>query len=192
MRPACAAILALGLWGAAFPAFADQPLLRPSRDVDITYRATGGGLQLDGRRLEQRVRWLTASQTMRIDPPSPGLFVIIDYVARRMSVVREANRSVIEMAAPEGTTGVAGKLSTGSFVRRGEDAVAGLACTAWETRDRDGRPTLVCITADGVLLRAGAEGQTLVSAVSVQYGPQDPTAFRIPADYTRRSAGETR
>lgn len=192
MRSAAAAILAFCLSVSTSPGFADQPLLRPSRDVDVTYRATGAGLKQDGRRLEQRVRWLAASQAMRIDPPTTGLFVIIDYVARRMSVVREVNRSVIEMAAPEGATGLPGNLGAGSYVRRGEDTVAGLACTEWETQDRDGTQTLVCITADGVLLRASAEGQTLVSAISVHYSPQDPATFRVPADYTHRSAGAPR
>jgi hypothetical protein len=106
-----------------------------------------------------------------------------------MSVVREVNRSVIEMAAPEGASGVAANLPAGGFVRRGEDAVAGLACTEWETRDRDGRQALVCITADGVLLRADSEGQALVSAVSVQYAPQDPAVFQVPPGYVHRSAG---
>ena len=57
-------------------ALADQPLLRPSRDVDVTYRATAPQA---GREIGQRVRWLAASQTVRIDPPSAGLHVIIDY-----------------------------------------------------------------------------------------------------------------
>ena len=192
MKPAGAAILTLALWVTASPAFADQPLLRPNRDVDVTYRASGAGLPQDSRRLEQRVRWLAASQIMRIDPPPTGLFVIINYVARRMSVVREANRSVIEMAAPEDVAGVAGKPGIGGYLRRGEDTVAGVACTDWETRDRDGQQALVCITADGVLLRARAEGKSLVSAVSVRYAPQDPAAFQVPADYTHRSAGAAR
>jgi hypothetical protein len=182
------AAIALCLSAVAPQAFADQPLLRPSRDVDVTYRATAAGLKQDGKRLDQRVRWLAASQTMRIDPPASGLYVIIDYVARRMSVVREVNRSVIEMAPPEGASAPAGNAGAGSYVRRGQDTVAGLPCTEWETRDRDNRPAIVCITADGVLLRTSAEGQTLVSATSVQYAPQDPAVFRVPADYTHRSA----
>ncbi len=174
---------------AAHSAVADQPLLRPSRDVDITYRATG---PRDGRRLDQRVRWLAASQTMRIDPPTPGVFVIIDHVARRMSVVREADRSVIEMAAPDDMGGVAGHAGSGNYVRRGGDSVAGLPCIDWETQDRAGQPTLLCVTADGVLLRAAVDGQELVGAVSVQYAPQDPAVFRVPADYAHRSGGAAR
>jgi hypothetical protein len=192
MQPVAAVLLACCLSVVASPGFADQPRLRPSRDVDVTYRATGAGQPQDGRRLEQRVRWLAASQTMRIDPPTAGLFVIIDYVARRMSVVRDANRSVVEMAAPDGLPDVAGNFGARDYVRRGEDTVAGLACTDWEALDRDGHKALVCITADGVLLRAGAEGKTLVSAISVRYAPQDPAAFRIPPDYMRHSAGAAR
>ncbi len=63
----------------------------------------------------------------RIDPPAPRLHVIIDYAARRMSVVGDATRSVLKMA-------VGGSAAT-SFVRRGEAAVAGRVCTEWQTLD---------------------------------------------------------
>jgi hypothetical protein len=182
-----AVILALcATW--APPVLADQPLLLPSHDVDVTYRA---GDPRDGPAVEQRVRWLAASQTMRIDPPTPGLHVIIDYAARRMSVVRDATRSVVEMAAPDSMAGMTA-VKAGAFVRRGEASVAGRACTEWQTQDRDAHPVLVCITDDGVLLRVGSVEQARVSAVSVQYSPQDPQAFRIPPDYVRRTAGATR
>jgi hypothetical protein len=51
---------------------------------------------------------------------------------------------------------------------------------------------LLCVTTDGVLLRAQVDGQELVGAVSVQYAPQDPEVFRVPADYAHRSAGPAR
>ena len=172
----------------AVPASADQPLLRPSRDVDVTYRAAAGPA---GKPIEQRVRWLSAAQTMRIDPPSPGLHVIIDYVARRMSVVRDATRSVVEMTAPDGMAGMIGD-KTSAFVRAGEDTVAGQTCTQWQTVDREAHPALVCITADGVLLRAATADEVRVSAVAVRYGPQDPETFRIPSDYARHSMRDPR
>jgi hypothetical protein len=180
-------LLGLAVW--ATPASADQPLLRPSHDVDVTYRAVAQG----GRELQQRVRWLAAAQTMRIDPPAPGLHVIIDYVARRMSVVRDATRSVVEMAAPDNPGGIVdGSKPASGFVRQGEATVAGQACTEWQTLDREAQPVLVCITTDGVLLRAATAGEVRVSAVSVQYGPQDPAAFRVPADYERHAPGGSR
>ena len=171
---------------AASPAAAEQPLLRPNRDVDVTYRATASP---GGEAIEQRVRWLAAAQTMRIDPPAPGLHVIIDYVARRMSVVREATHSVVEMATPDNMAGMVGGTASQSFVRRDEAMVAGHACTEWQTLDRERHPVLVCITGDGVLLRAGTADQARVSAISVQYAPQDPAVFRVPPDYAHRSPG---
>jgi hypothetical protein len=192
MRAAGVACVALALFAVAPAGLAEhgeqeKPRLRPTRDVDVTYTAA----QAEGR-LVQRVRWLASAQTMRIDPPTRGLYVIIDYVARRMSVVRDANRSVIDMAAPRDMTQLGGNPGGGAYVRRGEDSVAGVACTVWETMDRDGGRTLACITADGVLLRANAAGQTLVTATEVQYAPQDPAAFHVPADYVHRSAGAAR
>jgi len=196
MQPAVIAILALCLVASAAPAFADAPLLRPTRDVDITYRATAPAAMQDNapdsKRLEQRVRWQAASQIMRIDPPSPGVFVIIDYVARHMSMVRQADRSVMDMAAPDDMVGVAGNPATGNYTRDGEATVAGLPCTDWQTQGRDGQPVTLCITADGVMLRAAIDGHTLITAISVQYAPQDPAEFRVPPDYAHHAAGAAR
>ncbi|MEJ0019270.1 MAG: hypothetical protein WDN25_22485 [Acetobacteraceae bacterium] len=180
--------MALWLAAAAWaPAHADQPLLRPASDVDVTYRAaTPPG----SRPFEQRVRWMALAQIMRIDPPTAGVHVIIDYPAKRMSVVRDATRSVIEMAAPDSIAGALGSGGTG-YVRRGQATVAGRPCTEWQTQDRDAHVALVCITEDGVLLRAGTSDQVRVSAVSVRYAPQDPEAFRVPPDYVRRRQGAT-
>jgi hypothetical protein len=178
-----AVVLALSV-ACAPPALADQPLLRPNRDVDVTYR---GAAPNGGAAIEQRMRWLAATQTMRIDPPDPRLHVIIDYVARRMSVVQDATRSVIEMAAPPSIVDAMGSHATTTYVRHGEATVAGQTCTEWQTQDRAANPVVVCITADGVLLRAGTTEQVRVTAVSVQYTPQDPAAFRVPADYARQT-----
>jgi hypothetical protein len=183
-----AASVPLLLCAMGTPASADQPLLRPSRDVDVTYRTAA---PRGGHELEQRVRWLAAAQTMRIDPPSPGLHVIIDYLARRMSVVRDQTQSVVEMAAPDNVVEAMGAKAA-RFVRGGDATVAGQACTEWQTLDRDARPVAVCITPDGVLLRAATADQVRVSAVLVRYGPQDPEAFRIPAGYARHTAREPR
>jgi hypothetical protein len=182
------AVLSLCL-GWAFAASADQPLLRPTRDVDVTYRASAPH---GGPPIEQRVRWLAAAQTMRIDLPAPGLYVIIDYIARRMSVVRDETRSVIEMAAPDSVAAMTGAKLTTSYVRHGEAVVAGHGCTEWQTLDRDAHPVIACITGDGVLLRAGTADQVRVSAVSVRYAQQDPDLFRVPDDYARRAPGADR
>ena len=75
--------------------------------------------------------------------------------------------------------------SGATFLRRGTDSVAGMPCTEWQTSDVTGAPTLACITADGVLLRASAAGRVQVEALHLAYAPQDPALFRIPEDYRR-------
>jgi hypothetical protein len=176
---------ALFLLGLASALVAEEPRLLPSRDVAVVYRAPGPY----GAEVEQRVRWLAATQTMRIDPPNSGLHVIVDYLARRMSVVDDGNRSVVEMAAPNSATAIPGAGAEESYTRLGPRMVAGLPCTEWRALDRQARPTVVCITEDGVLLRAGTPDAVRVSAVSVQYAPQDAAAFRVPAGYSRITPG---
>ena len=68
--------------------------------------------------------------------------------------------------------------------------IAGLACTNWQTGDAAGQDTLLCLTGDGVMLRASQRGQILLEATTVSYGPQDPAAFKAPDGY-RHVAGTT-
>ncbi len=130
--------------------------------------------------LTERMRWQAATQRQRVDPPTEGLFIVIDYRAGRMETVRLSDRLVLDMAAP--ATGPAG-----GYVRQGEDQVAGLPCTDWQATATDGRSTVACITADGVLLRAAAGGQTLLSASSVAYAPQDSALFAAPDGFSVRT-----
>ena len=159
----------------------NQPPLRPTRDVDVTYRVGGDA------NLQQRMRWLASQQIMRIDPPTPGFHVIIDYAAGRMSVIRDAERLVVDMKAPAGIAG--GLAASPSYERRGDDTVAGVPCTDWQATNSEGAAALACITADGVLLRVRSGERVLASATSVNYASQDAAAFAVPADYTHRTAG---
>jgi hypothetical protein len=129
--------------------------------------------------LTERMRWQAATQRQRVDPPTEGLFIVIDYRQGRMHTVRLSDRLVLDMAAPP--------LVAGAYLRQGEDQVAGLACTDWQATATDGQPTVACITADGVLLRATAGDRTLLSAVSVDYTAQDPALFAVPDGFTVRT-----
>ncbi len=172
---AIAAVLTIGA--------ANGPVLRPTRDVDITYQLGSA----DGTPLQERLRWSVTTQRLRVDPPTPGLYVIIDLRARRMDMVRISDRSVIEAAAPTSVAGLPGDAAS-SARREGEETVAGLLCTDWAMLDAAGQPTTICLTDDGVLLRARAGGQTLLTATAVHYGPSEPALFAPPADYTRKEA----
>ena len=177
-RLAAWSVLAL-LAGISPTAAQQRPATIPTRDVDVTYRMMAGDQQLS-----QRMRWLAAQQMLRVDPPTPGLYMIVDYRTHRVAVVREADREVLDLDAAAATLPGGAGGPNGSFTRRGEDQVAGLACTEWQTTDTAGDPTLACITPDGVLLRARIGDRTMLEAASVVYGPQDAAAFRTPSDYT--------
>ena len=160
---------------------ADRPQLLPTRDVDVTYR-----MIQHGQSLPQRMRWTAAARKLRVDPPMPDLFVIVDYDRRRLSMVRDKERTVIDMAAPaQFLSGIQSRLT--DVVRQGEDRVAGLACTEWETKDLNNNPANVCITPDGVLLQVRSRGNVVLTAASVRYGPQDPALFRVPDGYIHLS-----
>ncbi len=175
-----AALSALLVCAAALPAAAQtRPNTIPTRDVDVTYHMTAAD-----QTLTQRMRWLAGPQMLRVDPPTPGLYMIVNYKDHRVAVVRDADRQVLDLdtgaaTLPGGNFGPEG----GHFTRQGNDTVAGLPCTDWQTTDTTGDPTIACFTADGVLLRARAGNRTLLEAATVTYGPQDAAAFRTPPDY---------
>jgi hypothetical protein len=192
-----AGALAMLLCGAA-PG--EHPPLRPAHDVDVTYALNARGLgaadqaggghagEGGGATLHERLRWQAATQALRLDPPTAGLYVIIDLAAKRMTTVRTADKTVIEMPAPDNVTGIPDSAAAAA-VRRGTDTVAGLACTEWDMTDAADEAVQLCLTEDGVLLRARAGDRTLLSAEKVLYGPLDADLFRVPADYMRRTFG---
>ena len=170
-RPA--ALLALALLAPLHAHAQDRPALTPTRDVDVTYRT-----ERAGQVIEQRSRFDAALQRTRLDMPTPGLYSILDHRAHTLSIVSDPERGVIDM--PSGGTGQAG---AGAYTRRGQDQVAGLPCTEWETQDSQNQPVLTCFTPDGVMLRARRGAAVLAVATRVTYGTLDPALFAPPAAY---------
>ena len=73
--------------------------------------------------------------------------------------------------------------------RRGEEVVAGLPFTDLAVRSPRGAGT-VCLTEDGVTLRADGEvdgRRGAFTASSVSYGPQQDGLFRVPPEYMQFS-----
>lgn len=158
-------------------AASDRPPTAPTRDVDVLYRAHAGG-----RDVEQRYRFAHSVEKVRIDTPSPGLYLIVDRGAKHMDMVSEGDRSVLELPYDPAHT-MAGVPSDQALQRLGADTVAGVPCTEWRTPDKAGHDVTVCMTADGVMLRARAGATVLVQALSVGYGTLDPAVFAIPAGF---------
>jgi len=181
MRLAGIMLAALAISGAALAQ--ERPPITPTRDVDVTYRvpqAEAGPAA--ARILEQRMRYSANLRRQRVDPPTPGLYVIMDFAAHRMSTIRPAERMALDMPTP------ADSASAQPFARKGDVTIAGNPCTEWLTRDAAGEATLVCITADGVMLRAAAAGRLLVEATSVRYETQDPSLFAVPPGFSHITA----
>ncbi len=101
--------------------------------------------------------------------------MIVDYRTKHMAVVKASDRAVLDVPPP--APGLPGR-QPGSYTTQDSAVVAGLPCTDWQTADAAGQPTLLCLTADGVMLRASQKGQVLLEATAVSYGPQDPAVFR--------------
>ena len=174
-------LLAMTALALAEPARADdKPAMVPQRDVDVHYQIAGK--TPDAQPRQQRIRWSVAQARMRIDPPSPGLYMIGNFQTGRMEVVKPADQSVLDMGP-----GSFDPHADASFRKLGGDQVGGLACTNWQTADNGGQPTVLCLTSDGVMLRASHGDQVLVEANSVSYGPQDPAAFTAPESFRRIS-----
>ena len=182
MRRAAAGLLAVALCLAASGVRAeDRPLLIPARDVDVVYRmAVPPGAPGQAGPM-QRLRWRVAERRLRVDPPGEGVFMIVDYAARRMQMVEIGPREVIDMPTPPGLGDAAP--SGARFERLGEDMVAVTSCTEWRTTDMQGSAATVCLTQDGVLLRAAARGRVMIEATRVSYEPQDRMLFQVPEGY---------
>lgn len=164
---------------AAAPARADeQPATMPTRDVDIAYRLAGPE---GAAPPEQRVRWDVAGGRQRIDPPTPGLRIIVDTRAHHLSSVRDKERLALEIDQSQARPAAGAEAG---YTRLGTASIAGLDCTVWREGAGDAGPEL-CFTADGVLLRVVSAGKVVAEATRVTYGPADPADFDIPADYRR-------
>ena len=145
-----------------------QPSL-PNRDVDVTYGAA--------ENVTQRWRFRAADQKLRLDPPTAGLHMIVDYAAHTMAGVNDTDRTVMMVPAPA--------TPSGRGTRAGTDTLLGQTCTVWQQMDSQNQPTQTCYTTDGVMLRAQRGSQTLVEATAIAYASADPSVYAIPSGYTR-------
>jgi len=163
----------------------DRPVTTPTRDVDVTYR-TGQG----DKAVVQRSRWSAGGRKMRLDTPTPGVYVIVDYAARTLAMVSDQDRGVLDLPVPPGV--MPGQAGNSVFTRRGDGKVAGLPCGEWETTDTQGQATLACFTEDGVLLEARHGEQVLVQATRVAYGTLDASSFIVPQSYNHEASKGSR
>jgi hypothetical protein len=153
------------------------PRLTPAKDVDITYRVSRPGEPVFSR----RVRWQAGAGLERVDGPGNAI-VIVDHRTHYETLLRRETRTYLKIAVPPGSD-----LDPNPNIprnRAGQTRVAGLPCTEWEWTDpEDSEPHSLCVTDDGVLLRAKVNGQTVLLARSVRYRKPKPGIFTPPDNY---------
>jgi len=153
----------------------DRPPFLPTRDVDISYDVT----RPQKAKVRERVRWLAAEHLERADGADKST-TIFDRNKHEITLIIPANKTYRKL---EGQRGRPPEPPADATLKRGDEAViAGLPCVDWSWTD-EVETHVVCITADGVLLRHVVDGQTLRLARSVSYGRQAAELFQVPPDY---------
>ncbi len=159
----------------------ERPVIFPTRDVTVTYRASG-----DGQPAEMRMSWLSAQRLMRMDLPGGQGYMIVNQANGQGFMVMQPMRMIMDM--PAGANGMARFTQASEnarFTREGTDRVANSPCTIWRIEDR-GDTARVCSTADGVMLRASAasgQNRGTLEATLVEYVAQDASRFVRPQGY---------
>lgn len=165
------------------PSWADeQPLLVPTRDVDITYDVS----RPQRPKSRERVRWLASEHLERIDGADRST-TILDRKGGEVTLLTPASRTYRKLGgAPRGPM----EPEPGTVLKRGgESVIAGLRCVDWSWTEEAERHT-ACLTDDGVLLRLVVDADTLMQARSVSYGPQRAELFQVPLGYMPALAPE--
>ncbi|MBB3896858.1 hypothetical protein GGQ83_000284 [Roseococcus suduntuyensis] len=163
----------------ASPALAqDRPQAVPTRDVTVTYQAPQGAGEV-------RMSWLAARGLMRMDMPGNQGWMVVGPEAGGGFVVMQAQRMIMDL--PPSQEAEARRFAPGPnarFTREGTDRVANTPCTIWRVVEGNDSAR-VCLTADGVTLRAEAVNQpnSQIVATAIAYGTQDPARFQRPQGY---------
>ena len=186
-------VLTIPAWAGPPPA-EGQPLQRPARDVTVEYGVSGmnpsmgmggmGGASSGAGRMT--IHFANKGTLMRIEPPGGMGHTIMNADTGRMIAIMTPLRTYVEVTGGQAMIQRLSPPNT-TFRKVGADTVAGLSCTLYATNG-EGRRGHVCLTDDGVLLRArgGDAGSAQdMEALKVTYAPQPAALFQIPAGYQR-------
>ena len=167
-----------------------RPRLQPDRDVTVTYQVEGAAASAvpGGIPGALRLSWDAEGQRLRAEPEGRTQAVLVDFRAEAAQVLDATLRSALSLPVREGDLQPL-TLQGARLTRRGNDAVAGLPCTAWDVQSGRGNG-VVCLTADGVALRASGEvdgRRGAFTALSVAYGALPDELFSVPPGYMQLS-----
>ena len=161
----------------------DRPPMAATRDATVGYKTTG---REAGHAME--ISYGAASGLMRIDNPTIGGYAIVDRKGRRVTMVMTEMRMFMEMAA----SGMPGQPALpeedAKFTRKGTETIAGQTCTVWDFAAANGTGS-VCMTTEGILLRARTSDGSGMEATKVTYAAIPAGNFSPPAGFTKMDMG---
>jgi len=164
--------------GAADPA----PIYLPTRDVAVSYQVSGRAAQQVHSLL---ARYSAARNLLRLDTDDRGMgFVLVDLLARTAKLIVPSVQQAVDLPLARDRRAALLFGDGLRFTRRGTARILGRTCVNWDVQaDRDS--ATVCLTADGVLLRAQGRGgeaaDSSLLATKVEDAPQSPSLFRMPS-----------
>ena len=167
----------------------DRPVFPPTRDVAVSYQSS---LPEPNAPQNLTMRYSAASDRVRIEGSLQGGklpgYVLFDHKSHHTTIVIEQLGLMMEAPRRGGLDQALVLENARHFDRLGRDTVAGLDCTVWAV-DGESASGTACVTADGVVLRAGGQdrkGRTAsIEATRVDYGRQAPALFFPPATVHR-------
>jgi hypothetical protein len=170
-----------------------RPLILPVRDVVVEYHSRGMVPGPSGALTTTiMVRYAGGGERLRVDGPYGGFYALVDVADARLIMVMPDKRIYVDQPADPDLIALL-QADDPAFQKIGIDRIAGLDCTDYAA-DINGHSGQVCLTDDGVLLRAHIDDpdrRPELEAVSVTYAPQPSDMFEIPEGYHRLSLPRT-
>lgn len=178
-----AALMTAGLMDTVPANAADRaPIYLPIRDVTVMYRVSGRAAQ---QVRELNVRYSAARRLLRVETEDRGMgYLLVDPARRNARMVVPGLGQFIDLPLAHDRRAALLFGDGLRFTRRGKARIAGRECMDWDVQsDRD--TATVCLTPDGVLLRAqgrsGDIADSSIVATRVDDTPLAPALFQLPA-----------
>lgn len=162
-------------------AAAAQPK-QPTRDYAVTYR-----MEHQGQAGQMTVAYSATTRRQRVEMPDAGMVVITDQAALRMFMLNAATRTVMEMPLAKGQEPGFVLPDDMVLTRTGSATVAGHRCTLYRAEQNRAERGTVCMTDEGIMLRAAMRQGDLagtIEATAVTLAPQAASQFAVPEGWS--------
>jgi hypothetical protein len=164
-----------------------RPLILPMHDAVVEYHSRGMVPGPSGTLTTTvMVRYAGGGERLRVDGPYGGFYALIDVPGARLIMVMPDKRIYVDQPADPDLIALL-RFDDPAFQKVGTDRIAGFDCTDY-VAGINGHSGMVCLTDDGILLRARIDDpdrRPELEAVSVTYAPQPSDMFEIPEGYHR-------